>query len=138
MSDESGNMKFIGKGWSFPPVFNKYSGEIAMSQGNNDIRESLEILLCTRPGERFLKPEYGCDLSEMNYDNMTLGLRTRLTDRIRRSIVQFESRISMEDVNFESVKTEGIVYIHITYTIRSTNTRTNMVFPYYLDEGTDL
>ena len=132
------DIKFLGRGWSFPPSFNRSLNRIELSSGNKDIVESLHILLSTMPGERFMEPNYGCDLTELMFESLSTSLKTRLKDKIRTAIIMYETRIKLNDISFELDSDEGVVFIHLTYTIRSINTRTNMVFPYYLKEGTDI
>jgi phage baseplate assembly protein W len=138
MADDFENIDFLGIGWSFPPKFNKLFSAIETSTGDKDIKESLAILLGTIPGERFLHPNYGCDISELSFETLDLSLRTTLVDKIKTAILLFESRINLEKVEFEQIRNEGIVFIHLIYRIKTTNSRTNMVYPYYIKEGTDL
>ena len=75
MSSEINDIKFLGKGWSFPPRFDKVHSKLYISTGDTDIRESLAILLGTSPGERFLYPKYGCDLSDLAFESLTITLK---------------------------------------------------------------
>lgn len=132
------DIPFLGTGWGFPPEFRKGKENIRMASGAEDIRESLFILLSTKYGERFMTPNFGCDLDSLLFESMSLGLEQRLEDEIRRSILMYETRINVEQIVFQYETNEGIIYIDIQYTIRTTNTRTNIVFPFYLTEGTNL
>lgn len=138
MADNTDQIPFLGTGWSFPPVFNKLTSTVEMRKGNNDILESLHILLSTIPGERLLDPDYGCDLTELLFENITTSLKTTLSERIHRAIVEYEPRVSYEAAEFTPDLDNGVIYINIQYVIRSTNSRTNMVYPYYMKEGTNL
>jgi len=140
MSLESNNSKFqfVGKGWSFPPKFNKTFKGVEMSEGNSDIVEGLEIILTTIPGERIYHPEFGCDLTPLLFESHTNSLTTLLTNRIKEALTNFERRIIFENATFNLSPEDGIVYISIQYTIKTDNSRYNMVFPYYLKEGTEL
>lgn len=129
---------FLGTGWSFPPEFNKAEGKLRMSSGAEDIHESLQILLSTIQGERIFEIHYGCDLTPLLYESLTLSSRKAMAEKIEQAILLHEPRIKTEHVDFEGDINGGLIYIHITYIIRSTNTRTNMVYPYYLKEGTEL
>ncbi|MEM9685328.1 MAG: GPW/gp25 family protein [Bacteroidota bacterium] len=136
---EHKNIAFLGTGWSFPPAFSKVRKSLELVSHTEDIRQSLEILLSTRPGERITQPDYGCDLSQLLYEPLTLGLGTYIKELVRTAILYFEPRILLERVDVKPDATqEGIVNIGIDYTIRATNTRTNYVYPFYLIEGTDL
>lgn len=130
------NIPFIGTGWSFPPEFGKNG--VKMSSGAIDIEESLFILLSTKMGERFMNPDFGCDLSIMLFEPIDIDLEKRISDMIKKAILLYESRISVEDIVFDYQQEKGVVFIDIQYTIRTTNTRTNMVYPYYLTEGTNI
>lgn len=138
MEDLNENIDFLGKGWSFPTKFNRLFSSVEMSTGNKDIHESLRILLGTKPGERYMHPEYGCEISDLSFENIDVTIQTRIAEKIKTAIVLYEPRIDVESVDFELVIDEGIVFIHIIYLIRTTNTRTNMVYPYYIQEATDL
>ena len=138
MSEKAEKIDFLGKGWSFPVRFKKVFNSIELSTGNIDIKESLRILLSTVPGERFMHPKFGCDLKIMSFESLDISMKTQIEESILNSIILFEPRITVEDIDFEEAPKEGIVYIHIIYVINTTNVRTNIVFPYYLREGTDL
>jgi uncharacterized protein len=129
---------FLGKGWSFPPTFNKIHQDLDMTAGALDISNSLILLLGTLPGERKMQPDYGVDLSPILFETLTMGLKTSMKDTIERAVLRFEPRILLDDVHFHLEPWEGILYITLYYTIQTTNSRTNLVFPYYLIEGTDL
>ena len=103
--------------------------------GNKDIHESLNILLGTIPGERFLHPDYGCDLRDLSFEKLDASLETIIEDKIRSAILLYEPRIRVDQIYFESDANEGIVFIHILYIINTTNVRTNMVYPFYIKEG---
>lgn len=129
---------FLGKGWSFPPEFTDPGGALATTSGAIDIHNSLLVLLGTQPGERKMAPEFGVDLSPLLFETLDLGLETRMADSIERAILRFEPRVILEEISFRLEAWEGILYIYLFYLIQTTNSRTNLVFPYYLAEGTDL
>src|SRR5580765_4573518 len=109
---------FLGKGWAFPPAFNRAEQTVAMVTAEEDIRESLQILLATIPGEREMLPDYGCLIHEHVFDVMGETLFTEIKALIEYTILHYEPRINLE------------------YTIIQTNTSSNLVFPFYLKEGT--
>lgn len=130
---------FLGRGWSFPPSFNREGGRTNMLEDEDDIRSSLEILLSTVQGERIMQPTYGCDLTPLLFEPLTTSLRTEMVDKIRNAILYFEPRIDVEKIELKDDHIlEGIVLITIDYVIRSTNSRNNFVFPFYRAEGTDI
>lgn len=130
---------FLGTGWSFPPRFEKRTNAIGLVSDENDIRESLIILLSTRPGERVMNPLYGCNLDDLLFAPLNLTLKTYVIDLIETAILYFEPRIDVDKVEIsENNDLEGELLIELNYTVRSTNTRRNLVYPFYRGEGTDV
>lgn len=130
---------FLGTGWSFPPRFNNQLATVETVSGEDDIFQSLQILLTTQLNERVMRSDFGCDLSALLYENITITLLTKIKGIIQNAILKYEPRIDLLDVDFQSGETEinyGIIKIDILYKIRATNSRKNYVFPYYLEEGT--
>jgi hypothetical protein len=136
MEDE---LEFLGKGWSFPPSFDKDAAAVEMRMGTVDIQESLWILLSTRLGERVMQPKYGCQLDELQFQNLNRTTITYVSELIRTAILYHEPRIEVDRIEIlEDEMTEGKVLINLSYLVRSTNSRMNMVYPYYLNEGTSI
>jgi uncharacterized protein len=133
------HLSFLGRGWSFPPTFQSTWPGVEMLEEEADIASSLEILLSTRPGERVMLPDYGCNLEELLFDNLDTTLKTLMADKIETAILYFEARIDLESVRLDSSRElEGVVLIEVTYRVRTTNSRFNFVFPFYKQEGTDI
>lgn len=133
----STNDDFLGKGWSFPPRFEKAAGGIVMVSDEVDIRESLTILFNTSLGERVMRPKYGCNIREFLFKNMDNSFRNYIQDVILKAIINYEARILVEDVTVDTTGyNDGLVLVEVTYVVRTTNNRNNMVFPFYLNEGT--
>lgn len=132
MSDSA----FLGTGWAFPIRFDRTG--VAMSSAEQDIEESLRILLSTQPGERMMNPHYGCDLRASAFQSLNNSTRIQLQDRITRAILFFEPRVHVESVEIMFPDAiEGKAQVEVAYVVNSTNTRYNLVFPYYLTEATD-
>ncbi len=128
---------FLGRGWAFPPQFNKNSNEVEMVDQDIDIRQSLLILLSTDPGERIMNPTFGCSIRSLVFETIDESLKTMIKEAIRKAIVFFEPRIDIESIKIITDKQHlGFIAIQIEYTIRMTNTRSNMVYPFYFKEGT--
>lgn len=135
----SENTKFLGRGWGFPPEFNRAAKGVEMLADEADIESSLDILLSTRLGERIMQPDYGCNLDEMVFEAMNLTMRTYLKDLVEHAILYHEPRIDLEKLEIDtSRETEGMLLIIIDYRVRTTNSRFNYVYPYYKNEGTNL
>jgi len=137
-----GNMNvtntFLGRGWNFPPALDKDGTPTRMAACEENIRQSLWTLLGTSPGERVHRYDYGCPIRRYAFEIMDISTRTMLRDEIECAVVMFEPRVELNRVDFEVDKEAGILRITLDYTIRQTNRRTNMVYPFYLNEGTDL
>ncbi|HEY8401704.1 MAG TPA: GPW/gp25 family protein [Cytophagaceae bacterium] len=129
---------FLGIGWKFPPTFDRSSGSIMLVSEEEDIKESLYILLSTKPGERIMLPEYGCNLHKMMFETIDSALISQIKGMIEYSILYFEPRITVNDISItKDRENDGLLLINIDYTIRKTNNRSNMVYPYYVIEGTE-
>jgi phage baseplate assembly protein W len=130
---------FLGTGWSFPPEFDSDIGSVIMVSDEQDIWESLQLILSTSPGERMMFPKFGCGIRKMVFDTVNTTFLTQLKELIRFSILHYEPRIVLNDVTIESSDpNEGILRIKLDYTIRKTNSRSNLVYPFYLREGTNI
>ncbi len=130
---------FLGRGWSFPPTFNKGISGVEMTEKNDDIQNSLQILLTTTVGERVMQPKYGCNMFELVFESLDTTTKTLIKDKIRTAILYFEPRIDVTSISMNNTNDlEGFVLIEIEYMVRATNSRFNFVFPYYIKEGTEL
>jgi uncharacterized protein len=133
------NQSFLGRGWSFPPEFSKESRSVKMLEDEVDIKSSLHILLSTRLGERIMVPGYGCNLEELLFSPLNLTLKTYVIDLIKTAILYHEPRIDVKKTDINPAdELNGVLLISIDYIIRSTNSRMNMVFPFYKEEGNEL
>lgn len=132
------DLSFLGTGWGFPPQFSR-RGAVRMVSAEEDIRESLRILLGTTPGERVMQPSFGCGLKAHVYDSINESTITILKDVIERAILFFEPRVVLNQIVVGSeAAIEGRLDFDIIYTVIGTNTRHNIVYPFYLREGTDV
>lgn len=127
---------FLGTGWSFPPEFSKTTQEVKMISDEEDIQNSLEVLLSTKVGERLMQPGYGCNMDALLFEPINLSLQTYMKDLVSTAILYYEPRIKPEDVKLSAGDADGIVLIEVDYIIRTTNTRHNLVYPFYIGEGT--
>ena len=126
---------FLGKGWGFPPRFNKGQAEVTMVSGVEDIHQSLEIIFTTALGERIMNPTFGCNLESMLFEPMNASRITYLENLINTAILYHEPRIDADQIELRPDQNEGVLWIHIEYTVRATNSRFNFVYPYYLAES---
>lgn len=130
---------FLGKGWSFPPEFKKTTKAVVMIADEEDIKSSLEILLSTKIGERIMQPKYGCNMDELLFNTLDLTLKTFVSELIKTAILYHEPRIDLEKIDItQGDDLKGELLVILDYKIRATNSRINMVYPFYKNEGTDL
>ncbi len=133
------NRRFLGRGWRFPPSFDWESGGVAMVEAERDIRESLFILMSTLRGERVMLPDYGLGLQLHVFDGTDNTTLSHLRNQIEDAILYFEPRIKLENVSIDAAEhLDGRLLVNIDYTIPSINSRSNMVFPFYFTEGTNI
>jgi len=133
------NRDFLGRGWSFPPDFTGSVIGVAMLEDDADVASSLQILLGTTPGERVMQPLYGCNLSELLFESLDTRMKTLIADKVESAILYFEPRVTLDSVNLDdSMALEGVVLIKVVYKVKSTNSRFNFVYPYYIQQGTDI
>ena len=130
------NEAFLGQGWSFPPAFFSNGSMVEMVSGQEDIRQSLHILLSTSLGERTMFSGYGCELSQYLFEEIDQALVSGLKEMVSDAILNHEPRVRADDVDVDqSAADPGLLLITIDYTERSTNNRYNMVYPFYLNEA---
>lgn len=130
---------FLGIGWSFPPTFNKESSDVKMVSDETDIKESLEIYFNTKLGERIMRPTYGCVIHEHIFDKIDESILNILSFELTQNIGQIEPRIIVEKIEIKQSSIEnGELQISIQYKIISSNVRDNIVFPFYINEGTNI
>lgn len=130
---------FIGRGWGFP-MRTGPTGGIGMVERDEEIQEAIRLVLGTAPGERPMRPEFGCGIHEYVFAGTDGGTAGRIAQEVRIALERWEPRIDVTDVviAFDSVEL-GLLYIDVHYAIRSTNDRRNLVFPFYSipSEGDD-
>lgn len=129
---------FLGTGWTFPPTFTEGGDDVLLVSGVDDIEQSLAILLATARGERVMQDDFGADLSEFLFGEISRGLMGRVRAVIEDAILHHEPRIALNEVEVSDAEAEaGKLLISIDYTVRATNSRYNMVYPFYLNEASE-
>lgn len=126
---------FLGKGWSFPPTFDYHTQDVVMVTEEEDIVQSLKILLGTRPGERIMQPRFGCNLDVLLFEPLTATLSAYVQDLVETSILLFEPRIKLNRLEISAdALNEGVVLIELDYSVRTSNSRFNLVLPFYINK----
>lgn len=127
---------FLGTGWQFPPEFARGGAEVEMVFGIEDITQSLEILLGTSLGERIMAEDYGSNLDEYLFEELRPSVLHEMRAMISEAILFHEARIELNQLDFDlSREAEGILQIQLDFSVVSSNSRYNMVYPFYLNEA---
>ena len=130
---------FLGTGWSFPPEFNCRNGNVSMVSDEEDIKQSLYIYFNTVIGERIMRPKYGCVIHDKQFEKISDNIIQSLIFEMTTSIGKIEPRISVQSLKVHKLDlNNGYLEIKLEYNIISTNIRDNIVFPYYINEGTHI
>lgn len=130
---------FLGLGWHFPPSFSRINHAVQMVSGATDIEQSIGIILRTIPGERLMQPLFGCPTQRFVFEEVDTNFLTDINDAIRHALLMWEPRIKFIGTGISHHnEVDGIVYLNINYSVILTNTRHNIVYPFYLNEGTSL
>lgn len=130
---------FLGSGWSFPPRFVRSAEGVALVVGDEDVHQSLVILFGTTLGERVLRPKYGLDMHGLLFEPMTTTMRTEIEDQVRTQILVYEPRIDLLALRLDTTEqVEGRVTLVVEYRVRATNSRFNLVYPFYASGGSEV
>jgi uncharacterized protein len=124
--------EFIGAGWAFPLRTDR-TGGIALVHDQREIEESIHLILATSPGERPMRPEFGCAVHDYVFAPADAATAGDIAYVVRVALNRWEPRIDLENVvvHFDGVD-DGVLLIDIQYTIRGTNDPRNLVFPFYV------
>ncbi|MBQ4852412.1 GPW/gp25 family protein [Pseudoalteromonas sp. MMG012] len=126
---------FLGQGWAFPPRFGTSESGPAIASGEVLLQQAIYLALHTLIGERPLWPEMGSGLSSFTFAEAAEQSLADLKQEIATVLLNYEPRITLQDIVFDSSALyDGILTIELQYLIRQTNSRSNMVFPFYLLE----
>ena len=127
---------FKGTGWAFPPSFGRGGATVATVSGDEDIVQSLHIILATETGERVMRPKFGCNLSAFVFEEIDQGLISRIIRTVSDAILHYEPRVVAEKVDaVPDTENRSTLLIRVLYRSRITNARYNLVYPFYLDEA---
>ena len=140
MAADDDHLEIIGRGWRFPPAFDRGVLGVAMTAtAHDEIDQSLSVLYATRPGERIMLPGYGCDLRQFLFRTIDSSTAAEIKDTIGTAILRWEPRITVNSITVDGRDyLDGRLLLSVEYTINATNSRTNRVFPLYLQEATNL
>jgi phage baseplate assembly protein W len=122
----------VGTGWRFP-IRPDLTGGLSYASGDENVEQSLKILLLTGLGQRVMRVDFGSKAPSLVFAPGSLQYLGLLETTIREAVRDWEPRVDLEDVSAEpDLDDESRVTVHISYRVRQTNTRSNLVFPFYL------
>jgi uncharacterized protein len=128
--------EFLGRGWAFPVGIDPHTGHVDTVAYEADIRQSIRIILETAPGERVMRPNFGCGIHELVFEAVDTTVIQRIKSVVEEAMRRCEARIEVIAVNVsEDATTEGKLEIELEYRVRRTNQTGNLVFPFYFREG---
>lgn len=126
--------EFQGVGWAFP-VVSDGSHRIALARYEESIRQAVGIILGTAPGERVMRPDFGCGIHDLVFGVNNAGTASRAATEVRQALLRWEPRVEVLDTQ---VSTEGngeVLVVRIEYRVRATNNVFNLVYPFYLERS---
>jgi Bacteriophage baseplate protein W len=124
--------EIIGTGVAFPLRVDRRGG-VALSSGDEDVREAIGLILATAPGDRPMRPEFGCGLHNYVFESIDAYTLGKIEQEIREALDRWEPRAEVLDVDVDlSESDDGVLLIDITYVLRATNDVRNLVYPFYV------
>lgn len=131
-----GNTPFLGSGWQFPPAFTPGGADVVMVSGVEDIVQSLQILFGTNLGERIMAEDYGSSLDEFLFEEISPGIINEIREMITEAVLFHEARIELNKLDIDQSRVgEGLLLIRLDFTVVASNSRFNMVYPFYINEA---
>jgi phage baseplate assembly protein W len=129
---------FIGRGFSWPMTVD-HTGGIKLTDTAEDIERSMQIVLLTAPGERVMRPQFGCRIWELLFEPVTANLLGLIQQAVLQAMAQWEPRIEVEAVDAQEDENDAsLVHVNIRYRVKATNDRRNLVYPFYvIPHGTE-
>jgi phage baseplate assembly protein W len=127
---------WLGRGWAYPVSIDPATGGIAAAEYEVDIRQSIITIIGTAPGERVMRPDFGCGVHDLVFETIDTALLTRVQTTVTAALVKYEARIEILSVNVDPLlAADGILTIELQYRVRLTNQKDNLVYPFYFREG---
>ncbi|MDX6443395.1 MAG: uncharacterized protein QOH71_469 [Blastocatellia bacterium] len=135
-SDSIERKDFLGRAWAMPVQIDPRTGQVASVAYEEDIRQSILIILETAPGERVMRSNFGCGIHELVFTSVDSTAIELIRSTVQEALVRCEARIDVLDISVdEEATSEGKLLVEIEYRVRKTNQTGNLVFPFYFREG---
>jgi|SRR5918996_5479111 phage baseplate assembly protein W len=124
--------EILGSGLAFPLQVDP-RGALALARGEDDIEQAIELILSTAPGEREMRPEFGCAVHDLVFDTIDAAMIGKMETAIRNALDRWEPRIDVMGLDFDLTSMgDGQLVITIEYRVRATNHQRNLVYPFYV------
>ncbi|MBW8698193.1 hypothetical protein MBT84_01270 [Streptomyces sp. MBT84] len=124
--------QFVGAGWAFP-LHTDASGAIALVRREREIEEAIRLVLATAPGERPMRPEFGCAVHDLVFAPVNEATAGRISYEVRTSLERWEPRIEVAEVAVTASDDDpAVLLIDVRYAIRGTSNPRSLVFPFYV------
>jgi hypothetical protein len=128
--------EFLGRGWAMPVALDARTGHVASVEYEEDIRQSILIILETAPGERVMRPNFGCGIHDLVFTSVDSTAIQRIRSEVEETLRRCEARIEVLNVTVDEAATlQGELLVQLEYRVRATNQVGNLVFPFYFREG---
>lgn len=129
---------FLGSGLAFPLGVD-HRGGIALARAEEDIEQAIGVILGTVPGERPMRPEFGCEIHALVFEAIDAEMVGAMDTAIRNALDRWEPRVEVLAIDFDLTRAgEGVLEVMIEYTVRATNRRNNLVYPFYVIPAEEL
>lgn len=136
MSGDPTGKEFMGRGWAYPFRIEPATGRIATAADEEDIKQSIRIILGTAKGERAMRPGFGCGIHNLVYAAIDMATIAQIKRDVTDALRKYEARIDVLAVKVDSANLiNGRLEVDIDYRVRQTNQPGNYVFPFYFKEG---
>lgn len=127
----------LGTGLSFPLGVDRRGG-LALARDEDDVEQAIAIILTTAPGERPMRPEFGCAVHDYVFDVIDASTLGRMEEEIHLALERWEPRIEVLNIDFDLDGTQGAIAISIEYRLKATNDVRNLVHPFYVIPAEEL
>ncbi|MEO7497219.1 MAG: GPW/gp25 family protein [Massilia sp.] len=128
--------QFLGRGWAFPVQLDMATGRVADAAYEDDIRQAIRIIIETAPGERVMRPDFGCGVHALVFEATDTTLLQRVRSEVEAALTRYEARIELTSIGVAAgPDSDGQLLIELEYRVRLTNQVGNLVYPFYFREG---
>ena len=125
---------FLGVGTAFPPRLDSATQGFVRAEYEESVRQSILLILGTAPGERLMRPEFGCGIHDLVFENLSFGTLGRVQQTVDEALLRLEPRIDVTSIDVRPGGDGNVLLIHIQYQVRATNNAFNLVYPFYLQQ----